>query len=306
MPDAPDKELIDSLRTRLNVVEDAVGELLALAGTPPDLISNWRKGAISGHSFHLFSAMNAIREKLKRPSWGDLAVERDERSTLSMYGRARLAPEWDKICRELGLSRDAPALNVKASWNIAPTDPQLIVAHRPGVGRVARLAHFGLIPGWAAGPKMLGAAFNAKSETMAEKSTFRGACSKNRRCLIVVDGWYEWQKGTKEPWTVSRADGKLITFGGLWERWQKDDSEEIYSCTIVTVEAGARLSWLHDREPLIISDADRAVWLGEDTGDVRALVKPFDTDGLASWRVSKLIWNVKNNSSDLAQPLGRD
>ena len=98
-----------------------------------------------------------------------------------MCGRARLSSDWDKIKKEMYLSSQMPALNIEPSWNLAPTQNMLLVANRRDIGRAVRLAHWGLIPGWAEEPKAMGSVFNAKSETLRDKATFREAWAKGRR-----------------------------------------------------------------------------------------------------------------------------
>jgi len=218
-----------------------------------------------------------------------------------MCGRARLAPDWDKITKEMHLSSQLAPLTIKPSWNIAPTQDMVVVADRRDVGRAARLAHWGLIPGWAKEPKAMGATFNAKCETLAEKATFREAWAKGRRCLVVVDGYYEWRKSDKAPFTIARADGHLMALAGLWDRWGKAEGEFVYSCTVVTVPAGPGMDELHERAPLILDRADWPLWLGETAGDPAKLMKPVSDQGLERWPVSRDVGSVRNNGPELAE-----
>jgi putative SOS response-associated peptidase YedK len=218
-----------------------------------------------------------------------------------MCGRARLSSDWDKIKKQLYLSDQIAALNVQPSWNIAPTQDMLVVAHRKDVGRAARLAHWGMIPGWAAEPKAMGATFNAKCETVREKATFREAWARQRRCLVVVDGYYEWRKTDKAPFTVARGDGDLMVLAGLWDRWGKHEGEFVYSCTVITVPAGPGMDTLHERAPLILNESDWGLWLGETAGDPATLMQPVSDDGLERWQVDKAVGNVRNNGPALAE-----
>lgn len=199
------------------------------------------------------------------------------------------------------LSDQVVPLNIPPSWNIAPTQDMLIVAHRRGAGRAARLAHWGLIPGWAKEPKAMGATFNAKCETLADKPTFRDAWAKGRRCLVVVDGYYEWRKADKVPFTIVRGDGRLMALAGLWDRWGKAEGEFVYSCTVVTVPAGPGMDTLHDRAPLILNEADWPLWLGETECDPAKLMQPVSADGLDRWQVGRDVGSVRNNGPALAE-----
>ena len=218
-----------------------------------------------------------------------------------MCGRARLSSDWDKIKKEMYLSSQMPALNVEPSWNLAPTQNMLLVANRKEIGRAARLAHWGMIPAWAEEPKAMGSVFNAKCETLREKATFREAWAKGRRCLVVVDGYYEWRKSDKEPFTIARSDKKLMALAGLWDRWGKQEGEFVYSCTVVTVPAGPGMDVLHDRAPLVLGEADWGLWLGEEKGDPGALMRPVSAEGLERWQVGRAVGNVRNNGPELAE-----
>src|SRR5262245_3469949 len=162
-------------------------------------------------------------------------------------------------------------------YNIAPTQDILVVRRDPADGqRRADMMRWGLIPPWSEGPKGPSGPpiINARSETLAEKPMFRTAV-RRRRCLIPADGFYEWQesasgsRGKKQPYFIHRPDNAPIAFAGLWETWtqpkgsepspgtslhgRRNDPESltIESCTIVTTDANAKLSELHDRMPVV-------------------------------------------------------
>src|SRR3954465_3670641 len=145
---------------------------------------------------------------------------------------------------EVGDDRQLPLFEMR--YNIAPTQEILVVRSDPADGRRrADMMRWGLIPSWSAGPKA-GAGppmINARSETLAEKPMFRSAV-RRRRCLIPVDGFYEWQqsasgaRGKKQPYFIHRPDNGPFAFAGLGETWtQSKDSAaadrlKIDSCTI--------------------------------------------------------------------------
>ena len=140
------------------------------------------------------------------------------------------------------------------------------------------MLHWGLIPFWAEDPKVGYSTINARAETVATKPTFRQAFAK-RRCLIVADGFYEWQKtnGRKQPFLIHMKDDRPFAFAGLWEHWKRED-QEIESCLIIVTEANDVLKPIHDRMPVILSPEDYDVWLdsegrgqGEATGDAPAV-----------------------------------
>ncbi len=115
---------------------------------------------------------------------------------------------------------------------------------------------------------------NARAETVAEKPAFRDALA-TRRCLIVADGFYEWQRarrpGAKQPWHVTRADGAPFAFAGLWAIWHGRRRRRCCgACTIITTEANDRLRDIHDRMPVILRDQDdEEAWLDHATPRAR-------------------------------------
>ena len=179
-----------------------------------------------------------------------------------MCGRFTQLFTWEELFNLYNLS-NAQASNLEPSWNIAPTqDAGVLVQEEHGL--VYRAMRWGLVPMWAKDLSIGSRAINARIETAAEKPVFRGAW-KSRRCLVPASGFYEWReaappgraKRTRMPFYVTRADGKPLTFAGLWERWQ----DGMLSFTILTTEAGPELQSLHSRMPVMLSAQNTAPWL---------------------------------------------
>jgi putative SOS response-associated peptidase YedK len=110
----------------------------------------------------------------------------------------------------------------EAHYNIAPTQTVAAVPASAGVDkRELAFLRWGLVPSWADDPAIGNRLINARSDTAAGKPSFRSAF-KHRRCLILTDGFYEWQKlgSKKQPHYFRMRDGKPFAFAGLWERWE--------------------------------------------------------------------------------------
>ncbi len=226
------------------------------------------------------------------------------------------------LVAELEAEADAN-LELRASWNVAPTSDVPIVLERLIDGAVHRQVHvakWGLVPGWAKDPAVGVRAFNARSETAAEKPTFRAAI-KARRCGVPVQGYYEWKKSpdgkTKQPYFVHTPDGALITFAGLYE-WWKDPAKEdgapdqwLLSCTILTMASppDGELATLHDRLPLPLGREGLAEWLDPATKDAGPLLAAAldEAWGLAAeWEldpVGSAVGNVRNNGPELIEAI---
>jgi putative SOS response-associated peptidase YedK len=206
---------------------------------------------------------------------------------------------------------DPPAATqVSPRYNIAPT--QTIAAVRQPAASAKRelaLFHWGLIPSWAKDAKIASSLINARSETLAEKPSFRTAFSR-RRCLILADGFYEWKKGGKQklPYYFQLAGEKPFAFAGLWERWrppqpgdgEKEEAESspIESCTIVTTSANELCAPFHDRMPAILDPAHYDLWLDPaltDTSRLLPLLTSFPATQMQTRPVNPRVNNVKND-----------
>lgn len=210
-----------------------------------------------------------------------------------MCGRASLTCPAEVLREELGLS----AVPTQAPrWNIAPTQP-IAVVRMTGVLETLR---WGLVPGFSRGPGDAGARWiNARAETVAKLPVFRDAFAR-RRCLVVVDGFYEWRRTgrTKLPFYLRREDRAPMTFAGVWALWTSPrDGEAIESCAIVTCKAEGVVSTLHDRMPVVIDRAERNAWLRGAAGAACALLAPRDY-GLVAGPVGRAVGDVRNDGPE--------
>ncbi len=150
-----------------------------------------------------------------------------------MCGRFSLGASATTLARQFDLA-DLPSWSPR--YNIAPTQDVLAVLRTSdSAKRQARLLRWGLIPRWEEGPAVGPRMINARTETVAIKPAFRRAFL-GRRCLILADGFYEWQRqdGRKQPFYIGLRDRRPFAFAGLWERWVPQDGQPLDSCTIIT------------------------------------------------------------------------
>ncbi len=200
-------------------------------------------------------------------------------------------------------------VEVEAEWyrqifNAAPMmQLPVITGEEPG-----KLSFFrwGLVPFWAKDPSMGSKMINAKSETLAEKPSFRNAL-KSRRCLVPADGFYEWKKeGTlKMPYRICLRDESLFAFAGLWEAWKDAEGKVLNTFTIITTSPNALLSGIHDRMPVILDPDLEKHWLDPrvPAGEALEFLNPYDPARMKAYRVSDKVNNVRNNTPDLLQPV---
>lgn len=141
---------------------------------------------------------------------------------------------------------------------------------------------WGLIPSWSKDPSIGSRMFNARAETIAEKPSFKNAFQK-RRCLIPVDGFYEWQKLGKEkkPLRFSLKSGDPFGLAGLYETWISPEQRPLQTCTIITTEPNDLMRPIHDRMPVIVKKEQEAFWIDPDNQNQRELMsilKPYPVD----------------------------
>lgn len=217
-----------------------------------------------------------------------------------MCGRYTLIAELDELAEEFGLT-DVGGLSLPLRYNIAPTQDVPVIRLVDGAKQLDSL-RWGLIPAWAKDIEIGNKLINARSETAAEKPSFRSAFKK-RRCLIPASGFYEWkkEKGGKQPYYIHRDDEHVLAFAGLWESWAgNEDSGPLETFTILTTDPNELMQTLHNRMPVILERDDYDKWLNSDETDkdaAQALLDPFPDGLLATAPVNKRVNSPRNDDA---------
>jgi putative SOS response-associated peptidase YedK len=220
-----------------------------------------------------------------------------------MCGRFTITLEPAFFQQELELG-DIPSEWVPR-YNAAPGQ-SIPVVKDPVIRDVSMLC-WGLVPHWAKdisiGHKMI----NARSETLQEKPSFMNAF-KNRRCLILADGFYEWQKpvsksATKAPYLFTLKDNHPFAFAGLWESWISHEKKEIQTCTIITCEPNDLLAKIHNRMPVILDSHNCWDWLAnKPESELAALLKAYPSENMKSYPVGQWVNNPRIDDIKDVQP----
>ncbi|ULE33564.1 SOS response-associated peptidase [Mycobacterium sp. IDR2000157661] len=219
-----------------------------------------------------------------------------------------------------------PNYTAGPNYNVAPTTTISAVVKRhtepdDESTRRVRSMRWGLVPPWAkttdeGGPETKGPLLiNARSEKLTTSPVFRTS-ARNKRCLVPMDGWYEWQKkgdakGPKTPYYMYAGDGEPLFMAGLWSTWRPREGSAaasseppLLSCTIITTDAAGQLAEIHDRMPLTISADDWDRWLDPDAPIDEGLLRGHgDLDRVEIREVSRLVNNVRNNGPELIEPV---
>lgn len=199
-------------------------------------------------------------------------------------------------------ANDLPAV---PNFNVCPTN-RVHVVRLGATGRQLVGMRWGFIPHWykeeTGGPLLI----NARAETVAEKPAFKAAC-RERRCLILATGFYEWTKdeaGNRLPWYFRRRDGGPVAFAGLWQSWGREAPQD--TCAIVTTGANDEVSVLHHRMPLILEPDEVALWLGEEGTGAARLMQPGRAGVLEWYRVSTRVNSNRASGDELIEPFEGD
>jgi putative SOS response-associated peptidase YedK len=221
-----------------------------------------------------------------------------------MCGRFTLTASPDELTGFFGLAAAPP---LEPRYNIAPTQQVFAVRADQGGHRQGAMLRWGLIPSWANDPGIGNKMLNARSETAADKPSFRGAM-RRRRCLIAASGFFEWQKvgSKKQPYYIHSRDDGPLAFAGLWERWDKGEGP-VESCTILTTGANDLMRPLHDRMPVILDAQDFDRWLDaatQEADEVTPLLVPCPEGVLTNYAISTRVNNVRNQGPRCIEPIG--
>lgn len=221
------------------------------------------------------------------------------RFTLTVHQLAEVAAEVEAWLDPEHASR------YRASYNIAPTRAHWILRY-DGARREVVPGRWGLVNAWAKDPSMGVRQFNARSETVAEKPSFRAAF-RARRCAVPVDGFYEWRgpKGAREPVHFHAPDRSLLWLAGLYEGWAAPDTGEVVTTfTLITTSANALVSPIHDRMPVLLERDAIGGWLGEaavnDT-DLHRWMRPAPDERLVFLPASRRVNSVRDDDPALLE-----
>jgi len=246
-----------------------------------------------------------------------------------MCGRFAVTTDPALLARKIKAINEVPATTGAAAggaapnYNVAPTASIATVVARHSEPddeptRRVRSMRWGLVPPWAKpgpdgapearGPMLI----NARADKVTTSPAFRSS-AKSKRCLIPMDGYYEWRvndakaghTSRKTPFFMYRGDGEPLFVAGLWSVWKPaQDAPPLLSCTIITTDAPGELGEIHERMPLVLPECDWDRWLNPDAPvDEELLTRPPDVGGIRVREVSTLVNNVRNNGPQLLEPV---
>lgn len=194
------------------------------------------------------------------------------------------------------LGMDDSGIEYIPRYNLAPGAKVLALR----LDQPVSLLKWGLLPTWAKDPKIAYSLSNARSETISEKPSFRSAF-RSRRCLIPIDGFYEWKKEGKQkkPYFIHRADEEVFYLAGLWESWKSPESVQIETVTIITRQANDSMRSIHDRMPVTVLRDQIPLWFDTKAGpEVFSTLVPLNPSETLLTPVDPRVNNARVDDAD--------
>ncbi len=231
-----------------------------------------------------------------------------------MCGRYTLHLSWQEIhnllegfVRSIKASSPPHIEHAPPRYNIAPTQP-ILVLRRCASQVEPQLMRWGLVPEWVDDPADFPLIINARSETLAQKSSFKHSL-KNQRCIVPASGYYEWQRdaeGNKTPVYITPKDGAPFFLAGLFSTWVGPDGEEVDTAAIITVSAAGEMKQVHARTPAILDNNEISDWLdtaGVNAAKAHSLLKSLSKGQVGFHPVSRRVNSPGNDDADLIVPV---
>ena len=218
-----------------------------------------------------------------------------------MCGRFSFVAEDAMILERFGI-RVRTAI-YKARYNCAPTQNLAVITN--DAPDTLQFFRWGLIPSWARDASIGNKMINARAETLTEKPSFKNAF-RNRRCLVPATGFFEWRRDSERtPFNISLRSREPFCFAGLWDKWVSGDGEILHTFTIITTPPNTLMEQIHDRMPAILQRSDEQRWINpQDDFTLCGLIKPYPSELMEAWPVSKLVNSPANDTSQTLEPAG--
>ena len=205
-----------------------------------------------------------------------------------------------------------PEQILEPNYNISPTTTSYVVTQDTSDERILNVMSWGLVPSWAKDNSMMAKMINARFETVEEKPSFRSAFVK-RRCIIPMDGYYEWfrpedPKEKKQPYFIKAKDKPLLAVAGIYETWKNPSKENeiLTTFSVITTDAKLGLETIHDRMPVIVPDKNWTAWLDpnfQNRDEIKRLIVMPPQGYFEYFKVGFEVNNARNNGPELMKAI---
>jgi putative SOS response-associated peptidase YedK len=196
----------------------------------------------------------------------------------------------------------------KPTYNAAPSQALSVILNNDPESIMR--ADWGFVPHWAEGREGVKAVINARAEGVADKPFFRSAF-KDKRCLVLADGFYEWRRSQTEgkvPYRIALRSNEPFAFAGLWSQVHDAEGKLHSTFCIITTTPNELVAKIHDRMPAMLRQEDEEDWLNPQLGvdEAKAMLSPYPVERMMAYEVSTRVNSPKNNDEDLVRPMNGD
>jgi putative SOS response-associated peptidase YedK len=218
-----------------------------------------------------------------------------------MCGRTSLAVDFGVIASVFDVTVTDAVEEYVPQYNVDPSDGLVAVTNTEP--SVADVIEWGFIPEWADEPEEVPNPINVRSESVMDSGMFRSSFT-NKRCLLLADGFYEWQgeRGSKQPYRIVREDREPFAFAGIWSQWKSNGSSR-ETVAILTTEPNDVVAEIHDRMPVMLDRSEHEDWLSGDAATAMDLLDVFPSGEVEAFPVSKRVNNPSVESPELVEPV---
>ena len=224
-----------------------------------------------------------------------------------MCGRTSLAVPVDVLRERFDVSVTDAVEAYVPKYNVDPGDGLVTITNERRT--VADVLEWGFVPEWADDPDEGPTPINARSEGVTGSNLF-GDAFEERRCLVLADGFYEWQgeRGSKQPYRVVRRNREPFAFAGLWSHWEpkRGNGRARDTVTILTTEPNDVVEPIHDRMPVMLERDEETPWLEGDAADAMDVLDPYPSSDIEAYPVSKQVNNPVTESPALFDAIDVD
>lgn len=191
-------------------------------------------------------------------------------------------------------------------YNVAPGQAVIAIINDGENNRLGTLT-WGFVAPYKPHHKLPRRMINARAETIGMKPSFVQSF-KQRRCVIIADGFYEWQRleDKKVPMRIVMKDRRLFPMAGLWSTYLTSEGKKKHTCAIITTKANDIVSPIHDRMPVILEEKARLAWLDprqQDQKTLHQLLVPHDAAMMEAYQVSDVVNRATFDDPDCIRPL---
>jgi putative SOS response-associated peptidase YedK len=199
------------------------------------------------------------------------------------------------------------------NFNVSPTSDVFVLRASDEVVHLDVMS-WGLVPVWAKDVSRAASMINARSESVAEKPSFRNLISRHR-CVMPMSAYYEWKpmkdsgKPMKQPFVFFPGKGSEydhdshFAVASLWSTWRDSEGVELNTCVALTTEANERVSRIHNRMPVLLTKIGMNLWLSSDNVAPLHLANGIPDEAVQYYPVSTEVNNARNHGPQLLEPI---